>query len=87
MPADIFRISDTTELTENKLWEYIRKNDTKVSERYKNLQNAYNTDMAIFHQKKKPDYKPDNRIAVNFPKYIVDTMQGFFHWDSYQGKG
>ena len=78
MPADIFRISDTTELTENKLWEYIKKNDTKTNEKYKNLQNAYNTDMAIFHQKKKPDYKPDNRIAVNFPKYIVDTMQGFF---------
>src|SRR5699024_2181482 len=25
-----------------------------------------------------PAYKPDNRIAVNFAKYITDTMNGFF---------
>ena len=26
----------------------------------------------------KPEYKPDKRIAVNFAKYITDTMNGFF---------
>ncbi|MFR9064201.1 MAG: phage portal protein [[Clostridium] scindens] len=29
-------------------------------------------------QEPKPKWKPDNRIAVNFAKYIVDTMNGFF---------
>src|SRR5699024_742345 len=32
----------------------------------------------IFYQEPKPNWKPDNRIAVNFAKYIVDTMNGFF---------
>ena len=27
---------------------------------------------------KKPDFKPDNRIAVNHAKFIVDTFNGFF---------
>jgi SPP1 family phage portal protein len=27
---------------------------------------------------KKPNWKPDNRIPVNFAKYITDTMNGFF---------
>ncbi len=39
---------------------------------------AYTSNHAILHQANKPDYKPDNRIVVNFPKYIVDTMNGFF---------
>ena len=46
--------------------------------RYKQLQDAYETDFPIFHKKPKPEWKPDNRIAVNFAKYIVDTMNGYF---------
>lgn len=32
----------------------------------------------IFDLPPKPEYKPDKRIAVNFAKYITDTMNGFF---------
>lgn len=74
----IFRIADGVELTAEKLNEYIQKNDALVSERYKKLQNAYETDYDIFHAPKKPAWKPDNRVAVNFAKYIVDTLNGFF---------
>ena len=74
----IFRIADDVELTAEKLNEYIQKNDALVSERYKKLQNAYETDYDIFHAPKKPAWKPDNRVAVNFAKYIVDTLNGFF---------
>ena len=77
MPG-IFRISDNTELTAEELWKYIKKNQTETDEHYKKLQDAYNTDYAIFHAEDKPEWKPDNRIAVNFAKYIVDTMNGFF---------
>lgn len=75
---EIFRIKDNVELTADKLNEYIVKNNTLVNSRYKKMQDAYNTDFGIFHEPKKPVWKPDNRIAVNFPKYIVDTMNGFF---------
>lgn len=74
----IFRIADDVELTEEKLNEYIQKNDALVNDRYKKLQNAYETDYDIFHMPDKPSWKPDNRIAVNFAKYIVDTLNGFF---------
>ena len=50
----------------------------EVTFRYKPLDDAYQTDYPIFHEKPKPEWKPDNRIAVNFAKYIVDTMNGYF---------
>lgn len=78
MAAEIFKIADGVELTAEKLQEYITKNNSITSVRYKKLQDAYNTDFDIFRQPEKPKWKPDNRIAVNFPKYIVDTMNGFF---------
>lgn len=76
--ATIFRIADGVELTAEELWKYIKKNDVEVSEHYEKLKNAYNTDYDIFHMPNKPTWKPDNRIAVNFAKYIVDTLNGFF---------
>lgn len=46
--------------------------------RYKPLMDAYMTRYPIFGLPPKPEYKPDKRIAVNFAKYITDTMNGFF---------
>ena len=74
----IFRIADAEALTAEKLQEFINKNKTLCTTKYEKLKEAYETDYEIFRQKKKPDYKPDNRIAVNFAKYITDTMNGFF---------
>lgn len=74
----IFRIADDVELTAEKLQEYITKNNSLADSRYMKLKKAYETDYDIFHMPAKPSWKPDNRIAVNFPKYIVDTMNGFF---------
>lgn len=77
MPG-IFRIADGVEMTPDVLWKYIVKNDAEISNHYKKLQDAYNTDYDIFRLPEKPKWKPDNRIAVNFAKYIVDTLNGFF---------
>lgn len=74
----IFRIADDEVLTAPLLAEYIRQHDLLVQSHYKYLDDAYQTDYAIFHQAKKKAYKPDNRLATNFAKYIVDTMNGFF---------
>lgn len=75
---DIFRIADDQELTDLLLKQYIQKNDIKSNQRYLPLWNAYNNDYEIFHAKAKAAWKPDNRIAVNFAQYIVDTFEGFF---------
>ena len=74
----LFRLPSEEELTDNKLNEFIAKHNAECAFRFKHLKDAYETDYQIFHQKPKPDYKPDNRIAVNFAKYMVDTFNGYF---------
>jgi SPP1 family phage portal protein len=74
----LFRLPSEEELTDNKLNEFLAKHDAECAFRFKRLKDAYETDYQIFHQKPKPNYKPDNRIAVNFAKYTVDTFNGFF---------
>lgn len=74
----MFRISKDTEMTEALLQEFLDEHKKEVDNRYSKLKAAYESDHDILHANKKPDYKPDNRIVVNFPKYIVDTTNGFF---------
>lgn len=78
MRKEIYRISPDEELTDAKLSRFIARHAAESKFRYKQLQDAYETDFPIFHKKPKPEWKPDNRIAVNFAKYIVDTMNGYF---------
>lgn len=78
MRKEIYRISSDEELTDAKLSQFIMRHAAEVTFRYKPLDDAYQTDYPIFHKKPKPEWKPDNRIAVNFAKYIVDTMNGYF---------
>lgn len=74
----MYRISKETELTLPLLAEFLEEHRREVADRYQKLLDAYMSDHDILHQKPKDNYKPDNRIVVNFPKYIVDTMNGFF---------
>ena len=74
----MFRLEENKELDEATLGKFLAKHTEECTRRYKILEDAYHTDYEIFRQPKKPAWKPDNRIAVNFAKYIVDTMNGFF---------
>lgn len=74
----MIRISKDTELTLPLLAQFLDEHRQEVENRYKKLLDAYMSDHEILHGKAKESYKPDNRIVVNFPKYIVDTMNGFF---------
>ena len=74
----IFRYPADRVLTDAKLQAFIDKNDQLTAKRYSPLLQAYENDYKIFHQAKKPAFKPDNRIAVNFAQYITDTFEGFF---------
>lgn len=74
----MFRLSDEKKLDLNTLSDLIGKHRSIVTMRYQPLKNAYETKYPIFSMPKKPDWKPDKRIAVNYAKYIVDTMNGFF---------
>ena len=74
----MIRISKDTELTLVLLAQFLDEHRRECNDRYKKLLDAYMSDHEILHQKDKASYKPDTRIVVNFPKYIVDTMNGFF---------
>lgn len=74
----MYRLSADEELTDAKLGQFLQQHASECTFRYKQLLDAYKTDYPIFYQKEKEPWKPDNRIAVNFAKYIVDTMNGFF---------
>lgn len=74
----MFRLPKHTEIDLIQLQKFIDQHRKEVKNRYQDLYDAYTSNHAILHQANKPDYKPDNRIVVNFPKYIVDTMNGFF---------
>lgn len=74
----MFRIPTGTPMTQELLSTYITKHKTEAQSRYRILRDAYESDYEILHQAKKEPWKPDNRIPVNFAKYITDTMNGFF---------
>lgn len=74
----IFRLPKDTEITLDLLQEFLDKHQREVNDRLEKLKQAYESDHEILHAAAKPEYKPDNRIVVNYPKYIVDTMNGFF---------
>lgn len=74
----MFTLPRNTDITLPLLAEFLEKHRREVDNRYRLLKDAYESDHEILHAPAKPAYKPDNRIVVNFPKYITDTFNGFF---------
>lgn len=56
--------------------EYIRKHEERM-QRYNYLENLYKGFHDVYRQPEKPDWKPDNWLAVNFPRYITETFMGY----------
>lgn len=71
------RLPKDTELTEELLQKLleIHKKEAKT---FQQRQDEYESKHEILNFPRKPEHKPDNRIVVNFCKYIVDTFNGFF---------
>ena len=68
------RIPAGTEMTPRLLSSLIAKHKELVTKYYKPLDDAYKGRYKIFTLPKKPAWKPDNRIALNYAKYISDTF-------------
>lgn len=65
------------ELTPEVLAYWMNRHE-KDCRRLRYLQDMYEGQHPMEQLPKKPDWKPDNRIIVNFAKYIVDTLNGYF---------
>ena len=71
------RLPKDTELTVDLLQKLLDDHKTEA-QRYNQRQEEYESNHKILDLPEKPKHKPDNRIVVNFCKYIVDTFNGFF---------
>lgn len=78
MGFEPFTFSRKEDITADVVQEYIEKHRTTLA-RLTALNNMYKGDAAIFERANKEAYKPDNRISVNYAKYITDTFCGFFN--------
>lgn len=56
--------------------EFIRKHESRL-QRYFYLENLYKGFHDVYNLPEKPAWKPDNRLAVNFPRYITETFMGY----------
>ena len=74
----MFILPNGVELTMTKLQEFITKHKNEVLNKYTPLKNLYEGNHEILSKEQKAAYKPDNRIVVNFAKYIIDTLNGYF---------
>lgn len=74
----MIRINQDTTMTADLLAELIKEHKKNVNRRMRKLWKMYLSEHDILRERHKNDGKPDNRIVVNFPKYLVDTMNGYF---------
>lgn len=72
-----FHVDKDIEIDEEILLDLINQHRSLVP-RYNELYNLYVGYHDILSQEDKPDFKPDNRLVFNYPKYITDTFNGFF---------
>ena len=71
-PADIPESGPDMEMID----KYIRLH-TDYMRRYEYLESLYKGFHDIFRQPEKHEWKPDWRLAINFPRYITDTFCGY----------
>ena len=75
-----FRVPAGTEMTPELLQRLIDEFEQAHKPRYEYLDAAYRGHYAIFDRawRRKPDYKPDNRMAADFAYTITQTFEGYF---------
>ena len=76
-PEQNIFIHEDDELTYEQLKDYIEQHQAQVP-RFKELWNQYTSRPPILDLPDKEEYKPDNRLVVNYGKYLVDTFNGYF---------
>lgn len=74
---NFFVLPSNQELDDEKLAYFINKHRALVPQ-YQLLSDMYEGKHNILRLAPKEKYKPDNRIVVNYAKYLVDTFNGYF---------
>lgn len=74
----IMTFSRDEEITEKVVADFIKQHQAELP-RYKKLGDMYKGNMDIFDLQNKEAHKPDIRLAVGMPRFIVDTFTGYFN--------
>ncbi|KSU01918.1 Portal protein phage associated [Lactococcus lactis subsp. lactis] len=77
-PPKIMTFPKDEPITNEVISKFMEKHKLEVA-RYKYLKDMYRGIMDIDNAEPKESWKPDNRLTVNFTKYIVDTFTGYFN--------
>ena len=73
----IFTFSKGEDITQKVVEDFIDKHRASLH-RYERLNNMYLGKYDILLEPGKAEYKPDNRLVVNYAKYLTDTFNGYF---------
>ena len=73
----VFTFAREEEITGEVVREFIDQHQLLVP-KYLESKNMYEGNHQILSREAREAYKPDNRLVVNFAKYIVDTFNGYF---------
>lgn len=76
--TDDFVLPAGTEVDATLLKRLIDEYEDSHLPRLRYLDAAYETRFGIFGRAKKPDYKPDNRLAADMAYDITETFEGYF---------
>lgn len=74
---EYYIMPESDEMTPETLGYWMKRHQTDCK-RFQYLQDMYEGRHPILLEPPKETWKPDNRIIVNFAKYIVDTFNGYF---------
>ena len=66
-----------SEITSEVVSEAVRLHKSRLLPNYIDNEDMYMSDHDILHIPRKEPWKPDNRLVVNYAKYIVDTFSGY----------
>lgn len=73
-----FIYSKDKEITGEVIREFINKHQRLIGD-YKENMRYYKGEHKILKRKPRENYKPDNKMIVNYAKVIVDTFNGYFN--------
>lgn len=65
------------EVTENLVSEAVALHQSHLLKGYIENEDMYMSQHKILRQSQKEPWKPDNRLVINYAKYIVDTFSGY----------
>jgi SPP1 family phage portal protein len=73
----IFIHNAEEEITAEVVDKFIKLHQAELP-RYNRLKSLYESNSPILTREAKDSFKPDNRLVVNYAKYITDTFNGYF---------